>query len=181
MVALAPAAGSARADEAAASASAIEEIYVLRSVRDTRKAPGEFCSKLDAPTSEDTYSFFTPEVDSGNGRVTSAKVKSAGNIHGCFGKSADPGVMKFYGEFEAAGVPGKAIGECRSGKPDYPEMGFRLFSCLFDLSELPPPYTGGMLTTNSVNSRAITGDVSEPDGYTQVSIATVRLWKKRAP
>ena len=159
--------------------SAVEEIYVLRSLRETRVTPTDFCSPLDAPTSEDYYSFHTAGVSIETGRIGVAKAHAVGHIRGCFGKTADAGVFKFYGEFETNGVKGKALGSCWSGRPDFPEEGLRLFSCYFALSDLPAPYVGGQLTTNSVNSKNITGEVSEPLGYTQVSVATVRLWKKR--
>lgn len=164
---------------AKAGDSPVEEIYVLRSLRDTRVAPGDFCSKLEAPTSEDNYSFYAPAISSENGRISDAKAKSVGGIHGCFGKTSDAAVFKFYGEFDTNGIKGKAMGDCRAGKPDFPEAGLKLFACYFELSDLPAPYVGGQLSTNSVNSKNITGEASEPPGYTQVSIATIRLWKKR--
>lgn len=162
-----------------AEVSPVEEIYVLRSLRETRVPPTPFCSKLEAPTSEDNYSFHTPAVDAGSGLITNLKAKAVGKIHGCFGKSAEAGVFKFYGEFETNGITGKANGDCRSGKPDFPEAGLRTFACFFELTELPAPYVGGQLSTNSVNSKNISGEASDPPGYTQVSIATIRLWKKR--
>lgn len=160
--------------------STVEEIYVLRSLRQTRVAATEFCAVLEAPTSEDNYSFFAPSVNSESGQITNAKAKAVGKIHGCFGKSAEAGVFMFYGEFEVSGVTGKANGVCRSGKPDFPEAGLKTFACFFELTGLSAPYIGGQLTTNSVNSKNITGETSDPQGYTQVSIATIRLWKKPA-
>lgn len=165
--------------EPGAGASPVEEIYVLRSLRETRVAATGFCAKLETPTSEDTYSFHTPDVNAENGLITNLKAKTVGNIHGCFGKSESPGVIKFFGEFETNGITGKATGDCQTGRPDFPEPGLRLFACLFDLSYLPAPYIGGMLTTNSLNSKNITGEASDPSGYMQVSLATIRLWKKR--
>jgi len=47
------------------------------------------------------------------------------------------------------------------------------------LGQLPDPYLGGLLMANTINSRAPLGGVSDPPGYTQPSIATVRLWKRR--
>ena len=40
-------------------------------------------------------------------------------------------------------------------------------------------YIGGVLTTNTLNSKKLVGQESDPPGYVQPSIATVRLWKKR--
>jgi hypothetical protein len=64
-------------------------------------------------------------------------------------------------------------------RQDFPEQGLRLFRCFLDLSGLPEQYVGGHLTTNTVGSKQNIGAVSEPPGYVQPSIATVRLWKKR--
>lgn len=177
LLAILPQAAPVHADEAASSP--VEEIYVLRSLRETRVKPTDFCSKLEAPTSEDNYTFYTPEVSSENGLITNLKAKAVGNIHGCFGKSAEAGVFKFYGVFETNGIAGKANGDCRSGKPDFPEAGVKTFACFFELSDLPTLYVGGQLSTNSVNSKNITGEASDPPGYMQVSVATIRLWKKR--
>jgi hypothetical protein len=51
--------------------------------------------------------------------------------------------------------------------------------CFMELSGLPAPYVGGQLTTNTVGSRNALGDRTDPPGYTQPSIATIRLWKRR--
>jgi hypothetical protein len=48
-----------------------------------------------------------------------------------------------------------------------------------DLEALPDGYISGRLTTNTINSRASLGDRSDPPGFTQPSIATVRLWRAR--
>jgi hypothetical protein len=47
------------------------------------------------------------------------------------------------------------------------------------LSNLPGDYIGGQLTTNSMTSRKPLGTDTDPIGFTQSSIATIRLWRKR--
>lgn len=168
------------ADQPPPAGSVVEEIYVLRSLRETRVPPTEFCNSLASPTSEDHYTFHTLAVDGQTGRAGPFSKAAVGHIRGCFGKSADTAAFPFFGEFEINGLKGKARGDCRSGPADFPEQGLRLFACYFALSDLPAPYVGGQLTTNSLNSRNITGQVSDPVGYIQVSVATVRLWKSRA-
>ena len=59
-------------------------------------------------------------------------------------------------------------------KPDSP-----CFACQLDLTGLPPEYVGGQLTTNTLQSRTTLGAETDPPGYTQASIATMRVWKKR--
>lgn len=70
-------------------------------------------------------------------------------------------------------------GQCRTTKRDFPETGITLFACQLDLTGLPPEYVGGQLTTNTLQSRTTLGSDTDPPGYTQPSIATIRLWKKR--
>jgi hypothetical protein len=47
------------------------------------------------------------------------------------------------------------------------------------LRGLLAPYVGGVLTTNTITSKAGFGGETDPPGYTQASIATIRLWKAR--
>ena len=44
---------------------------------------------------------------------------------------------------------------------------------------LPDAYMGGQLTTNTIGSQNALGAVTDPPGYVQSSIATIRLWKRR--
>jgi hypothetical protein len=76
-------------------------------------------------------------------------------------------------------VPLIGHGQCLTTKTAFPETGITVLTCHLDLTGLPSAYVGGQLTTNTVGSRATIGPDSDPPGYTQPSIATVRLWKKR--
>jgi len=64
-------------------------------------------------------------------------------------------------------------------KPDFPEQGTGSTSCFLHLSGLPSQYVGGLLTTNTMWSLKGQGMETDPLGYTQASIATIRLWRKR--
>jgi hypothetical protein len=165
--------------------SPVEEIYVLRSVREQRTMPpSDYCAsartKLGEPAWEDQYTFRSVATRAEDGRILDADVKAAGTIHACFGRTADANVLELYGEFAVHSITGKAFGKCHMTKADFPEKGIRLFGCIFELYDLPPQYVGGQLTTNSVTSPKLFGTETEPAGYTQVSIATIRLWRKRA-
>jgi hypothetical protein len=174
-----PAATSA----ATASSNSVEDIYILRSVREKRDQPTEACatarSKLAEPAWEDHYTFRSVATRSSDGRVLDANVAPVGTIRACFGRTADPAVFELYGDLEIHGIAGKAFGKCHSGRSDFPEQGLKLFACQFALFDLPPAYLGGQLTTNSISSLQLFGTQSDPPGYAQVSIATIRLWKKR--
>jgi len=52
-----------------------------------------------------------------------------------------------------------------------------VFRCYLELRDLPTGYVGGQLTTNTVVSRQGIGESSDPPGYVQPSIATIRLWR----
>jgi hypothetical protein len=114
-----------------------------------------------------------------DGLVMDASVHTVGTMHACFGRTADPAVVNFYGEGRLGGVGYRGTGECRV-TPDYPERGVNSIRCFLDLSGLPDGYVGGRLTTNSINTPAkLVGETTDPSGYIQSSIATVRLWKRR--
>jgi hypothetical protein len=128
---------------------------------------------------EDLYSFWSVAVRGTDGRVTDAMVGRVGELRACFGPLAGGGGSFFYaeGSFGSVGFTGR--GDCRGSPDASPTAGIGVTRCYMDLSDLPEGYVGGRLTTNTVNSRNALGSVSEPPGYTQPSIATVRLWRGR--
>ena len=67
-------------------------------------------------------------------------------------------------------------GECLALALDFPEQGLFPVRCQLVLGKAGP-YVGGLLTTNTLTSKAPFGGVTEPPGYAQASIATIRLWK----
>jgi hypothetical protein len=167
-----------------ATVATVEDIYILRSVREVRTQPApEACAaartKLSDPAWEDQYTFRSVTTEPASGRVSEAEATKVGTIRACFGKTADAEVLDLYGEAVINGIAAKAAGKCRTAKRDFPEKGVNLFGCLFELYDLPEGYAGGQLTTNSVSTSKLYGTVSELPGYAQVSIATVRLWRKR--
>jgi hypothetical protein len=166
-----------------AAVDSVEEIYIARSLRESRESPTPFCAPgrtgFGEASVEDRYSFWSVEVRGSDGRVTDAMVEQVGTLRACFGPLAAGGGSFFYAEgaFGDASFTGR--GDCRGSPEASPEPGVGVTRCFMDLGELPAPYTAGRLTTNTVNSRAGLGAVSDPPGYTQPSIATVRLWKRR--
>jgi hypothetical protein len=106
-------------------------------------------------------------------------VKTIGSIRMCNGPTVDPSVFNFYGEGFLGSMPFRGVGECHGGKRDFPERGIGTTSCFLHLSGLPSQYVGGLLTTNTMWSRKGQGMETDLPGYTQASIATIRLWRKR--
>jgi hypothetical protein len=169
--------------EPAIAQSDVEDILVVRSWRLTRNDATAFCAQdrtgFEKQTVEDTYHFKSVSTDTTTGRVTDADVQVVGRLHACFGGTAEAGVFTFYAEGSLGTVAFSGKGECRVVRNDFPESGLRSTRCHMILSGLPDPYAGGLLTTNTITSRNQLGGVSDPWGYVQPSIATVRLWKKR--
>jgi hypothetical protein len=161
----------------------VEEIVILRSLRLSRSKPTDFCAPartgFPPATSEDRYDFLAVATDAATGKVTSASGPRAGTLHACFGPSPEAGIASFYAEGEVGSLPLVGRGQCRTTKRDYPETGITVMTCQLDLTGLPSQYVGGQLTTNTLGSRALLGADTDPPGYTQPSIATVRLWRKR--
>ena len=163
--------------------TAVEEIVILRSLRLSRITPTDFCAPsrtgFSQATAEDRFDFKAVATDAASGKVTNANGVRAGILHACFSPTSDSLIQSFYAEGEVGGVPLVGRGQCRETKRDFPETGVWLFTCQLELTGLPPAYVGGQLTTNTVASRLLVGPDTDPPGYTQPSIATVRLWKKR--
>lgn len=161
----------------------VEEIYVARSLRESRETPTDFCSKSRAGfenvTSEDHYTFRSIAVRSSDGRLVDDNVRMIGRLRACFGSTDNPQLQNFYAEGVLGGVAFTGRGECLASKADYPESGITRSRCFLHLDGLPTEYIGGELTTNSIRSRNVVGALSDPPGYTQPSIATIRLWRRR--
>ena len=160
-----------------------EEIYVIRSVRTSRIAPTDYCAQsrtgFASTVFEDTYVFHTVSVNAEIGTVTGVSGAKRASAHTCFGKTEDPDVLNFYAEGELAGLSFSGKGKCTTLRRDFPESGLNAATCFLHLGGLEDRYVGGLLTTNTLVSRNVTGDKSDPPGYVQPSIATVRLWRRR--
>jgi hypothetical protein len=168
---------------AQAESSDVEDIYVLRSFRLTRNQATSFCAEertgFGKMAVEDEYHFKSVSTRTSDGLVTDADGETVGSLHACFGPTSEPQVFSFYAEGRLGSTPFIGKGECRTVRNDFPESGIRTSRCFMQLDGLPSSYVGGLLTTNSITSRNIVGAKSDPAGYVQPSIATVRLWKKR--
>lgn len=166
-----------------ASDSRVEDIYIARSMRESRVTPTAFCAEgrigFGGPTFEDQYTFRSTATRSSDGLMIDANVQTIGRFHACFGSTPDPKLLSFYAEGALGTVTFTGRGECRTAKEDYPEPGMTVYRCFLELRDLPGGYVGGQLTTNTMGSRNVLGEETDPPGYTQVSIATIRLWKRR--
>ena len=165
-----------------ASDRRVEDIYVARSMRVSRIATTtDFCAEARTGFADaafdDHYTFHSPSVRGTDGLVVDANVATIGQLHACLGSQASP-LYGFYVEGALGVITFTGRGECVAAKRDFPEPGLTVTRCFLDLSDLPDGYVGGQLTTNTLGSRQPIGDQTDPPGYTQNSIATIRLWKR---
>lgn len=172
------------ANVVAEAASAAEEIYVLRSIREQHEPVDGWCSsartgfepfKTDA---ERFFSFWSVRSQPEDGRIADAKQVRVAELRGCFGATPERARQNFYAEIELGGMSIRGSGECLALMTDFPEPGLFPVRCQLVLKDLPPQFVGGLLTTNTITSSARFGGETQPPGYTQASIATIRLWKK---
>lgn len=167
----------------AAAQNRVEEIYLARSIRESQIKPTEFCAPVRTgfadPSIEDRYSFQSVATRASDGLIINDNVNTTGQLRACFGPTSDPMTVNFYAEGVLGGVNFTGKGECLTVKPNYPENGMTVARCFLDLRDLPDGYIGGQLTTNTMRSRTLIGPVTDPPGYTQMSIATIRLWRRR--
>lgn len=169
------------------TASAVEDILVLRSLRVERSLPSVWCTAeragfapLKGPSLlEDRFSMHSVALTPASGRVADGRLAVVGELRTCLGFTADPRVTNFYAEGQLAGVRVVGSGECVAVQANYPEPGITPVRCHLRLRDLPAPYVGGLLTSNTVVSKAVLGLETDPPGYLQASIATVRLWRAR--
>ncbi len=172
-------------DAAAQSAGTLEEIYILRSIRERHEPADNWCSSARtgfepfAKDAERFFSFWSLRVQPEDGKVVQTQDRRVAELRACFGATSERARQNFYAEVRLGSISFQGNGECLALKIDFPEAGLFPVRCQLVLSGLPAPYVGGLLTTNTMTSQAAFGGDTNPRGYTQASIATIRLWKSR--
>jgi hypothetical protein len=175
------------APDSSPSASGLEEIYILRSLREERTPKSTWCTSERAGFApfktefllDDRFTFWSVQVRAEDGRVANTRAAKAGDLRTCFGLTTDPKVVNFYAEGHLGELPVAGNGDCLFVRPDFPEKGIATLRCYLNLRGLPTAYVGGLLTTSSLTSANVIGGETDPAGYTQTSIATIRLWRSR--
>ena len=163
--------------------AAREEIYILRSIREPHQSAANWCSSARtgfAPFATDAerfFSFWSLRLRPEDGRVVETRDRRAAELRGCFGATTEPARQNFYAEVRLGALSFRGVGECLALAVDFPQAGLFPVRCQLVLSGLPAPYVGGLLTTNTITSKAGFGGDTDPPGYTQASIATIRLWR----
>jgi hypothetical protein len=84
----------------------VEEIYIGRSVREAHATtPTAYCDQTKVnvtATSEDRFTFRSTATRALDGRVVETNVQTIGDLHACFGSTADPAISNFYAEGTAS-------------------------------------------------------------------------------
>ena len=167
----------------AAQVGGVEDIYIARSVRESRITPTDFCTQsrtgFGSHIYEDRFTFQSTATRASDGLMTDDNVNTIGRLRTCIGTTPDSKTTNFYAEGVVGAVTFTGNGECLTVRPDYPEPGLEGARCFLDLRDLSGGYIGGYLTTNTMRSRQLIGVITDPPGYSQNSIATIRLWKRR--
>lgn len=97
-----------------------------------------------------------------DGAVTNAAGRTVGHLRACFGATSDSLVTWFHAQGGVVGIQFTGHGDCRTTGRQVPEPGITPRGCYLDLTALPDSLGGGQPTTNSVNSRAVSGLASDP-------------------
>src|SRR5262249_53928042 len=130
---------------------AVEDVVIVRSVRESRGPATSFCARsrtgFENATNEDRFSL-RAVVTTRNGVVEDARSNTVGSAHACYGTTADPSVVNFYGEGTVNALGFSGTGYCRL-TPNGPENGLTLSVCVLDLRPTDE-YVGGRLTSNTV-------------------------------
>lgn len=179
---LTPAVAAPARAEGKVESAGVEDIFIVRSLREERIAPTEFCAQQKVgftAAMQDRYVFKAVATRPDDGKVIDANSREVGTLHACFGPLSAAADIDFYAEAVLGGISATGRGKCNIIVADHPEPGITTVRCFLQFSNLSPPYASGLLTTSSVISRATIGAVSDPPGYLQPSIATIRLWRKR--
>jgi hypothetical protein len=177
--------GEAAAQPGVEPAAELEDIYVLRSIREQHEPADAWCSSSKTgfePFPRDAerfFSFWSVGVRPEDGRVLETKAVRVAELRACFGATAERARQNFYAEVKLGSISFHGNGECLAVRTDFPQAGLFPVRCQLVLSGLPAPYVGGLLTTNTMTSKAAFGGDTDPPGYTQASIATLHLWKSK--
>ncbi|MCX7365314.1 MAG: hypothetical protein NTV97_26260 [Alphaproteobacteria bacterium] len=167
------------------SAADLEDIYILRSIREPQATTADWCARSRTgfepmPTDAERYfSFWSVRSRPEDGMVVDAKAVRVADLRGCFGPTDDRARQNFHAEIRLGLHTFHGSGECRALMIDFPETGLFPVRCHLVLGGLSAPFVGGLLTTNTMTTRARFGGETEPPGYTQASLATIRLWRAR--
>lgn len=165
----------------------LEDIFVLRSIREERAAEPGWCAPSRtgfepfATGAERSFSFWSIRSRPEDGKVVEAREARVAELRACFGPTGEPALQNFYAEIRLGSISFHGNGECRALMIDFPQPGLFPVRCHLLLGGLPGPYAGGILTTSTLTSRAAFGGETDPPGYTQASIATIRIWRAPPP
>jgi hypothetical protein len=129
--------------------AALEEIYILRSIREPHEPVAGWCSSAKIgfepfpADAERFFSFWSLRLQPENGRVVQAKHTRVAELRGCFGATGEPARQNLYAEIKLGSLSFRGNGECLALKINFPEAGLFPVRCQLILSGLPAPMSAG--------------------------------------
>jgi hypothetical protein len=108
--------------------AALEEIYILRSIREPHEPVASWCAPSKTgfePFPKDAERFFSFwSLRSGpDGRVVHTKQARAAELRACFGATSEPARQNFYAEIKLGSISFRGDGECLALRIDFPDAG----------------------------------------------------------
>jgi hypothetical protein len=165
-----------------AAESHVEDIFLIRSVRVSVNAlPNDVCTPsvtgFGSIVADQNFEFFSVAARQSDGMIVNPEVHKLGTGRGCFGLTADPNVANFYGITNFDTLSSISIGTVNRGPTNFPAPGLTESWVKAQVVSATNGYFGGLFTANSIASLNTFGDETNPPGYVQSSIATLRLWR----
>lgn len=147
-----------------------EQVFMLRTTRDSREKPSEFCAAAGFPAfAEDRFRAWSVQTDASSGEVTNPRDRQIGELRACVGNTPDRDVVNFYMKGTVAGAPELEFrGTCRFNGRDTPEPGAAPLSCT--LTPSGEGIAGGQVVTNTMNANS--------PAYSTPSFMIMRLWRR---
>jgi hypothetical protein len=98
--------------------ASLEDIHVLRSIREHQYSMAGSCARSTTgfdpypADAERHFSFWSVNMQSGAGKVVDAKDERVAELRGCFGPTSDPARQSFYAEIRLGALAFRGTGEC---------------------------------------------------------------------
>jgi hypothetical protein len=153
-----------------AEASDLEDIYILRSIREPQASTTDGCAASRTgfePFPADAelfFSFWSVRLEPEDGKVVDARQKRVAELRGCFGPTNEPARQNFYAEVRRGAISFHGRGECQALKIDFPETGLFPGRCHLILSGLPAPFAGAAMIGGLAASTASAQDSGRNSG-----------------
>jgi hypothetical protein len=121
----------------------LEEIYILRSIREQREPVPGWCSSARAgfepfpADAERFFSFWSLRLRPEDGRAVETKEMRVAELRACFGATSERARQNFHAEISLGSISLHGNGECLALRTDFPEAGLIPVRCQLVLTPTP--------------------------------------------